>query len=140
MGVLDKYELAAKPPKVGRMGAKDASTERIRKTFLAGVEKQKAQAKAWKPGAADLRSWVTRDEARGLAWVTVRYALWPVPINGKAKSTIGPVKLSALPKVFDDIKRAAQAGELDAGLKKAAFLGPRKKKRVSPAKRTLNGS
>lgn len=53
MGVLDKYELTTKPPKKGRMGAKP--TERIKKKFLAGVEKQKTQAKAWKPGAKDLR-------------------------------------------------------------------------------------
>ena len=140
MSVLDKYQMTTKPPRVGRTGAKVASTERIRKTFLAGVAKQKAQARAWKPGAADLRSWVTRDEARGLAWVTVRYALWPVSLNGKARSTIGPVKLSAVPRVFDDIRRAAQAGELDAGLKKAAFLGPRKKKRAGSATRKPNGS
>lgn len=129
MGVLDEYKLTAKPPRIRPMGAKVTPMERIRKTFLAGVEKQKAQAKAWKPGAKDLRSWVTRDDGRGLAWVTVKYGPRPVPLKGKAQSTIGPVKLSALPKVFDDIKKAAQAGELDAGLKKLAVQGPRKKKR-----------
>ncbi len=133
MGVLDKYKLTAKPPRIRPMGAKVTPMERIRKTFLAGVEKQKAQAKAWKPGAKDLRSWVTRDDGRGLAWVTVKYGPWPVPIKGKAQATIGPVKLSAVPMVFDDIKKAAQAGELDAGLKKLAVQGPRKKKRARSA-------
>ncbi len=85
--VLDKYELTTKPPKIGHMGAKDVPTERTRKKFLAGVEKQKTQAKAWRPGATDLRGWVTRDDARGLAWVTVKYGPLPVPIKGKAQST-----------------------------------------------------
>lgn len=133
MAVLDKYKLTTKPPKIRSLRAKVAPMERIRKKFLAGVEKQKSQAKAWKPGVKDLRSWVARDEACGLAWVTVKYGPLPVTVNGKAQSTIGPVKLSAVPEVFDDIKKAAQAGELDPGLKKVAIQGPRKKKRTRSA-------
>ena len=77
---------------------------------------------------------MTRDTARGLAWITVNYGPLPVPIKGTAQTTIGPVKLSAVPKAFDDIKKAAQAGELDARLKKVATQGPRKKKRARSTK------
>lgn len=133
MGVLDKYKTAIKPPKIRARRAKVAPMDAIRKKFIAGVERQKAQAKTWKPGAKDLRSWVTRDEARGLAWVTVKYGARTVLVKGTTRSTIGPVKLNQVSGVFDDIKKAAQAGELDAGLKKSAIQGPRKKKRTGSA-------
>lgn len=133
MGALDNYKLTTKPPKIRRTSAKTSPIEGIRKTFIGGVDKQKAQAKVWKPGAKDLRSWVTRDENRGIAWVTVKYGARPVSIKGAAQSTIGPVKLNQVPKVFDDIKKAAQAGELDKGLKKVAIQGPRKKKQAKTA-------
>ena len=128
MGALEKYKLSTNPPKIGRKVAKAAPIDGIRRKFIAGVAKQKAQAKAWKPGAKDLRSWVTRDEDRGLAWVTVKYGSRPVTVKGAAQSTIGPVKLNQVPRVFDDIKKDAQAGELDKGLMKVAVQGPRKKK------------
>lgn len=134
MGVLDKYEVTANPPKVRAQRAKIAPLDAIRKKFISGVERQKAQAKIWKPGARDLRSWVTRDEARDLAWVTVKYGARTVPVKGTTRSTIGPVKINQVSRVFDDIKKAAQAGDLDAGLKKVAIQGPRKKKRAKPAK------
>ena len=133
MGVLDKYKVATKPPKIRSERAKAAPIEAVRKKFVAGVERQKAQAKAWKPGAKDLRSWVTRDEARDVAWVTVKYGARPVPVKGATRSTIGPVKLNQLPQVFDDLKKAAQAGDLDSGLTKVATQGPRRKKRASKA-------
>lgn len=129
MGSLDKYKISTQPPKISRRVAKASPIDAIRATFLAGLKKQKAQAAAWKPGAKDLRSWVTRDEARGLAWVTVKYGARPVPVKGATKSTIGPIKLADLPRVFDDVEKAAQAGELDKGLLKAATLGPRKTRR-----------
>jgi hypothetical protein len=133
MGALEKYKLTKKPPKVRRIGPKATPISGIRKKFIAGAEKQKAQAKAWQPGAKDLRSWVTRDEDRGLAWVTVKYGARPVPVKGTTRTTIGPVRLNEVPKVFDDIKQAAQAGELDKGLQKVAIQGPRKKKRAKTA-------
>lgn len=128
MGALEKYKLSTKPPKISRKVAKPAPIEGIRKKFIAGAAKQKAQAKVWKPGAKDLRSWVTRDEDRNLAWVTVKYGPLPVAIKGASHSTIGPVKLNQVPRVFDDIKQAAQAGDLDKGLRSVAIQGPRKKK------------
>ncbi len=128
MGALEKYKLTTKPPKIRRIGTKATPIEGIRKKFIAGADIQKAQAEAWKPGAKDLRSWVIRDENRGIAWVTVKYGARPVSIKGAAQSTIGPIKLNQVSKVFDDIKKAAQAGELDKGLKKVAIQGPRKKK------------
>lgn len=128
MDALGKYKVTTNPPKIRTERVKEAPIEAIRKRFISGIEKQKAQARAWKPGAKDLRSWVTRDEVRGLAWVTVKYGARPVAIRGRSKSTIGPVDLSKLPQVFDDIRKAAEAGELDKGLMKAATLGPRKKK------------
>ena len=128
MGALEKYKLSTKPPKISRKVAKPAPMEGIRKKFIAGAAKQKAQAKVWKPGAKDLRSWVTRDEDRNLAWVTVKYGPRPVAIKGASHSTIGPVKLNQVPRVFDDIKQAAQAGDLDKGLRSVAIQGPRKKK------------
>ena len=134
MGVLDKYKVALKPPKIRAQRAQVAPMDAVRKKFIVGVNRQKAQAKAWKPGTKDLRSWVTRDEARGLAWVTVKYGPRAVPVKGATRSTIGPVKLNQVSGVFDDIKKAAQAGELDAGLKKAATQGPRKKKPARSAK------
>ena len=130
MGTLDKYKLTTKPPKISRKVAKPAPIDGIRKKFIAGAAKQKTQANAWKPGAKDLRSWVTRDEDQGIAWITVKYGPWPVRIRGAAQSTIGPVKLNEVPGLFDDIKKAAQAGELDKGLQKKAIQGPRKKKRA----------
>ena len=130
MGALDKYKLTTKPPKISRKVAKPAPIDGIRKRFIAGAAKQKAQAKIWKPGAKDLRSWVTRNEDSGLAWVTVKYGPRPVPIKGTAQSTIGPVRLNEVPRVFDDVKKAAQAGELDKGLRNVAIQGPRKKKRA----------
>ncbi len=133
MGALEKYKLSTNPPKIDRKVAKAAPIDGIRRKFIAGAAKQKAQAKAWKPGAKDLRSWVTRDEDRGLAWVTVKYGARPVPVKGTAQSTIGPVRLKEVPKVFDDLKQAAQAGELDRGLQKVAIQGPRKKKRAKSA-------
>ena len=134
MGVLDKYSLVIRAPKIDRKGSMETPIIKIRNKFLIGVDKQKAQAKNWKPGVKDLRSWVTRDEARGLAWVTVKYGARPIPIKGNARSTIGPVKLGQVTSVFDDIKKAAKAGELDAGLKKASILGPRKNKRGAAIK------
>jgi hypothetical protein len=128
MGILDKYKVATKAPKIRAQRATKDPIASIRKKFVAGVERQKAQAKAWKPGAKDLRSWVTRDEDRGLAWITVKYGARPVAIKGRAQATIGPVELSKAPQVFDDLKKAAEAGELDKGLLKAAIQGPRKKK------------
>ena len=128
MGALEKYKLSTNPPKISRKVAKPAPIEGVRRKFIAGAEKQKVQAKKWKPGAKDLRSWVTRDEDRGLAWIKVKYGAWPVAIKGASHSTIGPVRLNQVPKVFDDIKTAAQAGELDKGLRKVAIQGPRKKK------------
>ncbi len=130
MGALEKYKLSTKPPKISRKVAKPAPIEGIRRKFIAGAAKQKAQAKAWKPGAKDSRSWVTRDEDRGLAWIKVKYGAWPVAIKGASHSTIGPVKLNQVPRVFDDVKKAAQAGEMDKGLTKVAIQGPRKKKRA----------
>ena len=133
MGALEKYKLTTKPPKIRRVGPKATPIGGIRKKFITGAEKQKVQAKAWKAGGKDLRSWVTRDEDRGLAWVTVKYGARPVPVKGTAQSTIGPVKLAEVPKVFDDLKQAAQAGELDRGLQKVAIQEPRKKKRAKAA-------
>lgn len=134
MGVLDKYKVTTKPPKIRAVRAKASPIDALRKKFIAGVERQKAQANAWKPGAKDLRSWVTRDQERGLAWVTVKYGARAMPVKGTTRSTIGPVKLDEVSRVFDDIKKAALAGDLDAGLKKVATLGPRKKKRSGAAK------
>lgn len=128
MDALGKYKVTTNPPKIRAERAKKAPIETIRKRFISGVEKQKAQARAWKPGAKDLRSWVTRNQERGLAWVTVKYGARRVAIRGRSQSTIGPVDLGKLAEVFDDIKKAAEAGELDKGLMKAATLGPRKKK------------
>ncbi len=128
MGALERYKLSTKPPKISRKVAKPVPIKGIRRTFIAGANKQKTQAKAWKPGAKDLRSWVTRDEDRGLAWVTVKYGPRPVPIKGTAQATIGPVRLNQVPRVFDDITKAAQAGDLDKGLRRVAIQGPRKKK------------
>jgi hypothetical protein len=109
MGALDKYKLTTKPPKISRKVAKPA------------------------PIDGDLRSWVTRNEDSGLAWVTVKYGPRPVPIKGTAQATIGPVRLNEVPRVFDDVKKAAQAGELDKGLRNVAIQGPRKKKRAKTA-------
>jgi len=133
MAILDKYKVANKPPKIRLERTKVEPIEAIKKKFIAGVAKQKAQAQAWKPGAKDLRSWVTRDAKRDQAWVTIKYGARIVPVKGNTKSTIGPVKLSDVPKVFDDIAKAAQAGELDKGLLKSAKRGPRKKKSKKPA-------
>ena len=128
MSVLKKYKVTTNAPKVSARRSKAPPLAAVRKKFISGVDKQKAQAKAWKSGAKDLRSWVTRDEMRGLAWITVKYGARPVAIKGTKGSTIGPVNLEQVVSVFDDIKKAAEAGELDAGLTKAATLGPRKKK------------
>ncbi len=135
MGALEKYKLSTKPPKVSRKVAMPAPIDGIRRKFIAGAEKQNVQAKAWKPGAKDLRSWVTRDEDRDLAWITVKYGPWPVAIKGASQSTIGPVRLNQVTRVFDDVKKAAQAGELDKGLRKVAIQGPRKTNRTKPAQR-----
>jgi len=131
MAILDKYKLTTRPPKIRHERAKAAPIDAIRKKFIAGVARQKAQAQAWKPGAKDLRSWVTREAERDQAWVTIKYGARTVPVKGATKSTIGPVKLAEVPKVFDDITRAAQAGELDKSLLKVALQGPRKKKRAA---------
>ena len=133
MSTLEKYKVTTNPPKITCQRAKAAPIEGVRKKFLAGAAKQKKQAQAWKPGAKDLRSWVTRDENRDQAWVTVKYGARPVAIKGTAKSTIGPIRLNEVPEVFDDIVEAAQAGELDNALIKAATLGPRKKKSTKAA-------
>ena len=130
MGALEKYKLSTKPPKISRKVAQPAPIDGIRRKFIAGAEKQYVQAKAWKPGAKDFRSWVTRDEDRGLAWITVKYGPWPIAIRGASQSTIGPVKLNQVPRVFEDIKKAAKAGDLDKGLRKVAIQGPRKKKQA----------
>ena len=133
MGVLGKYKVITKPPKITRQRSKAAPIEGVRKKFLAGAARQKKQAKAWKPGAKDLRSWVTRDEDRDQAWVTVKYGARPVAIKGNSQSTIGPVRINDVPQVFDDIEKAAQAGELDKSLLKVAIQGPRKKARAKAA-------
>ena len=134
MSTLDKYKVATEAPKISHRRAKAPPIEAIKKTFIAGVDKQKAKAQAWKPGAKDLRSWVTRDEQRDLAWVTVKYGARPVAVRRTKQSTIGPVKLGDVPKVFDDIKKAALSGELDKALLKVSSLGPRKKKTAAKAK------
>lgn len=139
MAVLDKYKVSKAPPEITRARAKRDPMEKVNRNFLKGLEKQVAQAKAWKPGARDLRSWVTRDEAKGEAWITVKYGPWPVPIKGTSKSTIGPVKLGEIPKVFEDIRKAHQSSELEAALKKVAFKGPRKKARKRSANRKRKG-
>jgi hypothetical protein len=126
MPILEKYSITAKPPKIAKKKEKADAMVKVHTKFLAGLKKQRAKAKAWKPGAKDLRSWVTRDVDANRAWVTVKYGARPVPLKGQ-KSTIGPVPLDKLDKLFTDIKTAHAAGELDAGLQKVATLGPRKK-------------
>jgi len=133
MGVLEKYKVTRKPPKLRRKVAKPAPIEGVRKKFIAGAAKQKAQARVWKQGSKDLRSWVTRDEQNDQAWVTVKYGSRPVAVKGTGRSTIGPVKINDVPQVFDDIEKAARAGELDKALMKVAIQGPRKTKRNKAA-------
>ena len=60
-------------------------------------------------------------------WVTVKYGARPVFIKGQ-RSTLGPVALNKVDQLFADIMAAHAAGELDAGLKKASTLRPRKKR------------
>ena len=131
MSILDKYTITKKPPKlaVAKMRAGKDPMEKANKTFIAGLDKQLKQANAWKPGAKDARSWVTRDEANDRAWVTVKYGPWPVPIKGQTKTTLGPVKIADVPKVIEDIRQAHAAGELESALKKVAIRGTRKKGR-----------
>lgn len=135
MSVLNKYKLVTSPPKVTKVRVAKNPMEKVNRNFLKGLEKQLKKAKAWKPGAKDLRSWVTRDERSGKSYVTVKYGPWPVPVKGNKRSTIGPVKLNDVPKVLEDVKKAFKAGELDAGLKKVAFRGPRKKSRRKPRRK-----
>lgn len=127
MGLLDKYTVTAKPPKLAKARTSADPMAKVHKNFVAGLDRQLQQAKSWKSGAKDSRSWVTRDEASNRAWVTLKYGPWPVPLKGRTKSTIGPVRIEDLPKVFEDIRKAHASGELDAALKKVAFRGPRKK-------------
>jgi hypothetical protein len=135
MAVLDKYKLLTSPPKITKARAAKNPMEKVNRNFLAGLKKQLKKAKAWRPGAKDLRSWVTRDEAKGQAYVTVKYGPWPIAIRGTKKSTIGPVKLDDVPKILEDVKKAFEAGELEAGLRKVAFRGPRKKTRKKRGQR-----
>lgn len=127
MSLLDKYTVTNKPPKLAKAKTASNPMAKVHRNFLAGLDRQLQQVKAWKPGAKDSRSWVTRDEANNRAWVTLKYGPWPVPLKGRTKSTIGPVRIEDVPKVFEDIRKAHAAGELDAALKKVAFRGPRKK-------------
>ncbi|MDP6688523.1 MAG: hypothetical protein QF384_03400, partial [Alphaproteobacteria bacterium] len=101
MPILKKYSITAKPPKIAKKREKANLVAKVNTKFLAGLKKQRAQAKAWKPGSKDLRSWVTRDVDSNRAWVTVKYGARPVPIKGQ-KSTIGPVPLDQLDKLFAD--------------------------------------
>ena len=126
MSILDKYSITANPPKIKKKKVKPTAMAKVNAKFLAGLKKQRAQAKAWKSGAKDARSWVTRDVEGHRAWVTVKYGARPVSIKGK-KSTLGPVVLGKLDQLFADIIAAHAAGELDSGLKKASTLRPRKK-------------
>ena len=127
MGLLDKYKVMAKPPKLKKSRQKLDNMVKVNKKFLAGLQKQAKLAEAWKPGAKDMRSWVTRNIHSNQAWVTVKYGARAVTLKGR-KATLGPVALDRVGTVFDDIRPAHAAGELDAGLKKAAVLGSRKKK------------
>ena len=128
MSILSKYTISSKPPKLSTPRTGKNPMEKVNRTFLAGLEKQLKQAKTWKPGAKESRSWVTRDEAKNQAWVTVKYGPWPVPLKGNTKTTLGPVKIENVPSVFEDVRKAHAAGELDAGLKKIAFKGPRRRR------------
>ena len=126
MSILDKYAVIAKPPKIKKKKEKPSAMAKVNAKFLAGLKKQRAQAKAWKPDAKDSRSWVTRDVESNQAWVTVKYGARPVPIKGQ-KSTLGPVTLDKLDQLFADIIAAHEVGELNTGLQKASTLRPRKK-------------
>ena len=126
MSILDKYSVIAKPPKLKKKKEKPSAMAKVNAKFLAGLKKQRAQAKAWKPRAKDQRSWVTRDVEGNRAWVTVKYGARPVFVKAQ-RSTLGPVALNKVDQLFADIMAAHAAGELDAGLKKASTLRPRKK-------------
>jgi len=127
MAVLDKYSIVAKPPKITNAREKADVMQKVNRNFLAGLDKQIALAKAYKPGAKEKRSWVTRDADAGNSWITVRYGNRPIVLKGTKKTTIGPVPVGDVAKVFEDVKKAHGAGELESALKKVAMLGPRKK-------------
>ena len=127
MGVLDKYTVSAKPPKLAKVKSSTDPMAKVNKNFIAGLDKQLQQAKSWKPGTKESRSWVTRDEDSNRAWVTLKYGPWPVPLKGRTKSTLGPVRIEDVPKLLEDIRKAHAAGELDSALKKVAIRGPRKR-------------
>jgi len=129
MGLLEQYQVTNKPPKVTKAREKRDVMEKVNKNFLAGLEKQIVQAKAYKPGAKDAKSWVTRDADAGKAWITLRYGARPMVIKGTTKTTLGPVEMGDVVKVLQDVKKAHASGELQTALQKASVLGPRKKKK-----------
>ncbi len=127
MSVLEQYQITSKPPKIAKVREKRDVMEKVKKNFLASLEKQIAQAKAYKPGAKDAKSWVTRDVEAGNAWITIRYGARPMVIKGTTKTTLGPVPIDVVVKALQDVKKAHANGEFDAALQKASVLGPRKK-------------
>jgi hypothetical protein len=129
MGLLEQYQVTNKPPKVTKAREKRDVMEKVNRNFLAGLEKQIAQAKAYKPGAKDAKSWVTRDADADKAWITLRYGARPMVIKGTTKTTLGPVEMGDVVKVLQDVKKAHASGELQTALQKASVLGPRKKKK-----------
>jgi len=129
MGLLEQYQVTSKPPKITKAREKRDVMDKVNKNFLAGLEKQIAQAKAYKPGAKDAKSWVTRDADSGKAWITMRYGARPMVIKGTTKTTLGPVDVGDVVKVLQDVKKAHGNGELQSALQKASVLGPRKKKK-----------
>ncbi len=130
MSVLEQYQITSKPPKIIKVREKRDVMEKVNKNFLAGLEKQIAQAKAYKPGAKDAKSWVTRDAEAGKAWITIRYGARPMVIKGTTKTTLGPVPINVVVKALQDVKKAHANGEFEAALQKASVLGPRKKKKA----------
>ena len=130
MSVLEQYQITSKPPKITKVREKRNVMEKVNKNFLAGLDKQISQAKAYKPGAKDAKSWVTRDAEAGNAWITIRYGARPMVIKGTTKTTLGPVSIDAVLKALQDVKKAHANGELEAALQRASVLGPRKKKKA----------
>ena len=130
MSVLEQYQITSKPPKITKVREKRDVMEKVNKNFLTGLDKQIAQAKAYKPGAKDAKSWVTRDADAGQAWITLRYGARPLVIKGTTKTTLGPIPIEAIQKALQDIKKAHANGEFETALQKASVLGPRKKKKI----------
>ena len=129
MSILEQYQITSKPPKITKVREKRDVMNKVNKNFLAGLDKQIAQAKVYKPGAKDAKSWVTRDADAGKAWITLRYGARPMVIKGTTKTTLGPVAAADVVKVLQDVKKAHANGELLTALQKASVLGPRKKKK-----------